>query len=291
MAVYTLTNTHLNIKVNSWGAELCSVISNDLAIEYIWQADPAVWGRHAPHLFPIVGKLKEGTYRFQEKVYQLPQHGFARDMDFTCIEATTDTLCFELTSNEDTLKQFPFKFNFRITYTLQETKLTTHYSVSNSGSNTMYFSVGAHPAFNCPLQSHEAFEHYELQFPGCEALVINKLDNGLITSATEVVSTPHGVLGLSPSLFEKDALVFKNTQVEYVKLLSKETGHGVSLSSLQWPYFGIWTKPSTSGFICLEPWYGIADATTAGGKFEDKEGVICLEPSTQFSASFELGFF
>ena len=147
MAVHSISNHFLSVNVNSFGAELCSVYSPETAIEYIWQADPSVWARHAPNLFPLVGKLKEGSYVHEGAVYKLPQHGFARDQDFVCIEESEHKLCFELTATEQTLKDFPFHFSLQISYTLTEHKIRVDYSVFNPDSKELYFSLGAHPAF------------------------------------------------------------------------------------------------------------------------------------------------
>ena len=118
--VYELKNKFLSIKINSFGAELCSVISTETATEYIWQADKTIWNRYAPNLFPIVGKLKNGSYTYQNKSYQLPQHGFARDNEFICIEHSDSVIVFELTANEELLTLFPFHFNLQIKYVLEQ---------------------------------------------------------------------------------------------------------------------------------------------------------------------------
>ncbi len=291
MAVHSISNHFLRVNVNSFGAELCSVYSPETAIEYIWQADPSVWARHAPNLFPLVGKLKEGSYVHEGATYKLPQHGFARDQDFVCIEESEHKLCFELTATEQTLKDFPFHFSLQISYTLTEHKIRVDYSVFNPDSKELYFSIGAHPAFNCPLQANEAFEEYELQFKGLNTLTLHKLQDGLISTETETVSLKNKTLALSPALFDKDAMVFKNTQIEYIKLVSKKSGHGVALESINWPYYGIWTKSGTSKFLCLEPWYGIADSIHAQGTLSEKEGIIKLKPEDYFICSFELDFF
>ncbi len=289
MGVYTLSNGLLSISINSFGAELCSVKSND--IEYIWQADPEIWARHAPNLFPIVGKLNSGIYNYQTSVYELPQHGFARDHDFICIEESEDTLIFEFTATDQTLINFPFHFSLQVSYALKNNKLITGYSVFNPDNADLYFSLGAHPAFNCPLQLNESFTDYELQFNTRQSLTIHKLKEGLILEETESVELTDHKLTLTTALFEKDALVLKSNQIEGVKLVSKKTGHGVELICKNWPYFGIWTKPGTSTFLCLEPWYGIADTVNSSGRLEDKEGIIRLKSESRFDASFTLDFF
>ncbi len=291
MAVYTLSNYVLRISVNSLGAELCSVKSAAGDIEYIWQADSSIWARHAPHLFPIVGKLNNNSYYYQNKLYQLPQHGFARDLEFSCIEQSSDSLVFELTASEQTLINFPFHFSLKITYTLQNNSIAVSYSVFNPDNKELYFSIGAHPAFNCPLKQDERFSDYELQFNELDHLILHKLHDGLISGETEKIELGNRALSLSPQLFEKDAMVLKNNQITGVKLRSKKTGHGVSMQCNGWPYFGIWTKPGTSKFLCLEPWYGLADTFNSNTGFENKEGIMLLETENYFNASFTLEFF
>ena len=288
--IYNLKNNHLSVKINSFGAELCSVIGNETHIEYIWQADPQVWARHAPNLFPIVGKLKNGTYTYKNKSYQLPQHGFARDNKFECIAITDTKLVFELTSSEKLVAVYPFHFKLHITYTLIENAVNVCYSVLNDYETKLLFSVGAHPAFNCPLTSNETFEDYELVFPNKQSLTMNTLNDGLISEQTKTIELKNNSLPVTKQLFDNDALVFTNHQIDEVQLISKKTKHGVCLKSANWPYFGIWTKKQTSQFICLEPWYGIADFENTSEDFTSKTGIIQLESKQQFDCEFEMTF-
>ena len=288
--IYNLKNNHLSVKINSFGAELCSVIGNETHIEYIWQADPQVWARHAPNLFPIVGKLKNGTYTYKNKSYQLPQHGFARDNKFECIAITDTKLVFELTSNEKLVAVYPFRFKLHITYTLIENAVNVCYSVLNDDETKLLFSVGAHPAFNCPLTTNETFEDYELVFPNKQSLTMNTLNDGLISEQTKTIELKNNSLPVTKQLFDNDALVFTNHQIDEVHLISKKTKHGVCLKTANWPYFGIWTKKQTSQFICLEPWHGIADFENTSEDFTSKTGIIQLESKQQFDCEFEMTF-
>ena len=288
--IYELNNNQITAKVNSFGAELCSVISKETGIEYIWQAEDNIWARHAPNLFPIVGKLKKGTYTYQDESYQLPQHGFARDNEFICIEKTVSTLVFELKSNEKLYRVYPFHFSLQIRYALFQNNLKVSYSVFNSENSVLYFSIGAHPAFNCPLSNDETFEDYELIFPNKKSLTINELNDGLMTEQTKTIELHHNKLTVNQQLFDKDALVFTGNQIDKVQLISKKTKKGVSLKSNNWPYFGIWAKKSTSKFICLEPWYGIADFENAKGDLSTKEGIIKVQPKKYFDCEFEMAF-
>lgn len=291
MSVFQLQNTFLSISVKTLGAELCSVRSNTTGIEYLWQADPTVWARHAPHLFPIVGKLKNNFFTHGAHAYQLPQHGFARDLEFKCITHTDEYLCFELVESERTLQHYPFRFNLRVNYQLTDNRLETSYLVSNPDENELYFSIGAHPAFNCPLEHHESFNDYELWFPDKSVLTCTTLHHGLITQNEYLIDLPSNRLQLTRTLFNQDALVCQHNQIQRVTFLSKKTGHGVELQCEHWPYFGIWTKKETERFICLEPWYGIADMEDATGHLAFKKGILVLAPKQSFNASFHCLFF
>lgn len=290
MQYHKLKNTDVEVTIKSLGAELCSVIDLSSGIEYIWQADPAIWARHAPILFPIVGKLKDNTYSVNNKTYNLSQHGFARDKEFVCIEETADKLVFELTANEESLAQYPFHFSLQVVYELNSNALTVQYKVFNPDNQKLCFSVGAHPAFNCPLLPGETFTDYELYFSELQELTINKLRDGLISEETEIIKLHNHALPLHEQLFDNDALVMMNAQVSSVLLRSKKSANGVELISRNWPFFGIWTKKQTSEFVCLEPWYGIADMTKTDQKLENKTGIISLEPLKTFSCDYQLIF-
>lgn len=290
MAQYSLSNNQLELKVKSFGAELCSVRSKEDQLEYIWQANGSVWARHAPNLFPIVGKLRNGEFSYKGSQHALPQHGFARDMEFICIEETADSLTFELTANDDTLRFFPFHFSLQVSYVLLNDTVKISYTVFNPDHKDLYMSLGAHPAFNCPLQEHEAFGDYELHFNGMNLLTVNKLREGLIADETKVLHLSDHTLHLNAALFEKDALVLKDAQIREVRLSSTQSGRGVEMTCEGWPYFGIWTKPGTAQFLCLEPWHGIADSVHASGILDEKEGMIKIPSEQYFHAGYAIKF-
>lgn len=287
---YLLKNNSIEIKVNSFGAELCSVKSVSDNLEYLWQANKSVWARHAPNLFPIVGKLKNNTYSYNNVNYGLPQHGFARDSEFTCVEETNHVLVLELVGNETLQKMYPFLFSFRVIYTLSNNAIKVTYRVFNTDNKALFFSVGAHPAFNCPLTSHETFEDYELLFPNKDQLIINTLKDGLISNDTKTIQLKNNRIAVSTSLFDNDALVFANNQINEVCLQSTKTKKSVTLKSANWPYFGIWTKKQSNQFICLESWYGIADFENTTQQLTEKKGIIKLEADHFFNCEYEMIF-
>jgi galactose mutarotase-like enzyme len=283
-----IESKELKVGINSFGAELCSV-KNDNGLEFIWQANNNVWARHAPVLFPIVGKLKDNVFVYEGKKHELSQHGFARDMAFEIIDSASDSGTFRLRSSTETKEKFPFDFVFQINYQLVKNKLIISYKVINPSHKPLLFSVGAHPGFNCPLLPNEKFEDYYLEFEK-NAFDRTQLDNGLRLDAKTKLSLTNNQLFLHKDLFNKDALVFENGQINKVSLCSYKSNHKITLECLAWPYFGIWSKSGNKDFICLEPWQGIADKASTSNEFEKKDGIIQLAPNKEFNCSFSLIF-
>src|SRR3954464_8194884 len=143
--MFILENEVLKIQVSAKGAELQSIINKVFQTDYLWNGNPAFWAKHSPVLFPIVGSLKNNTYSYMNKSYQLPRHGFARDMDFQTEKQTSQEIIFLLKSNDETKKNYPFDFEFRIRYQISGDELSTEYLISNTGNKLLLFSVGGHP--------------------------------------------------------------------------------------------------------------------------------------------------
>jgi galactose mutarotase-like enzyme len=253
--------------------------------EFLWQADPAHWPKHSPVLFPIVGKVKENDYSHSGKTYNLPRHGFAREMDFSLIEQSESKAVFQLCSSAESKTVYPFDFDFQICYHLIQNELHTSYTVKNIGKETLYYNVGAHPAFALPLD----FTNYNLVFPGDRILTAFELDQELISNSTHQIHLENNSLPLSYSLFEKDALVFKQLESKLVTLLENDKPL-LQVSFADFPNLGIWTKPQAP-FICIEPWLGFADTVNASGVLQEKEGVQHLTAGQQKTVEFTTTLF
>lgn len=285
----TIQNEYLKITAKTAGAELTSVFSKTQNKELLWNANTDFWPRHAPVLFPIVGKLKNNTFAHQGKHYQLPQHGFARDNNFELEHQTENSLTFLLKSHAETLLKYPFDFELRLVYTLQNNQLHTQYVVKNTGTETQYFSIGAHPAFMCPLFENEKLEDYYLVFEKPETLDRHLLADGLFDYSTESVLSHQRELPLNESLFEKDAVVFKNMASEKVVLKSNKSNYTLEFTYSGFPHFGIWSKKD-SGFLCLEPWCGYSDYVDASGEISEKIAIQSLVPQAIFERTFSAKF-
>ncbi len=274
------------------GAELTSFIKE--GIEYIWDANPSVWNRHSPVLFPIVGRLKDNRFLFNDKSHTLPQHGFARDLNFQLIEHHDTKATFELTSDQKTFVSFPFEFVLRISYVLSDSRLSVNYEVENpSLENNLFFSIGAHPGFHCPLIPEvEKFTDYVLDFGdnSLQSIELWKLDEGLIANEKETIPLKNGQIPLKYALFENDALIFSTEKVKKLNLRSRVSGKGVSMDFPEFRWVGVWTKGQGAPFICLEPWCGIADTVDHDQYFTKKLGINRLSPQQKFSRSFVIQF-
>lgn len=286
----TIKTAALSISAKADGAELTSIASLHTGIEYLWQASPEIWPRHAPVLFPIVGKPAK-VYEIEGQDCALSQHGFARDQRFSIVKHSDNELVYRLTENEKTLQVYPYSFQFEIGYKVEGNMLLTTYTVHNTDSRKIWFSVGAHPAFNCPLLPSETFEDYYIAFEKVEPVEKHLLENGLLNGKT--ASVLHGdsnILPLSLELFLEDALVLKHIASKSMVLKSRKSAHYVQMDFEGFPFFGIWTKPGTNRFVCLEPWMGIADTFGKNVPFQEKEGILSLESGQSFNCSFTLVF-
>ncbi|EJF10581.1 aldose 1-epimerase family protein [Pontibacter sp. BAB1700] len=287
--LYYLQNYNFKVGVESKGAELQHFIKLDEQLEFIWQADPAIWASHAPNLFPIVGELPEGTYTYEDEIFALKRHGFARHKEFTLIEQEDDKLVFELKDDEETYQVYPFKFRLLIAYKLEKNKLSVTYQVFNRDKKGMYFSIGGHPGFNVPFYGGEKYEDYFIEFEKEETLHRYLLTNeGLQSGDTQKVLEHDRVLPLKRSYFEKDALVFKNLNSEKLSLGSRTNQRRIEMTFEGFPYLGIWAKPGPSPYVCIEPWCGIAGRDGESGELEKKEGINLLSPKHVFERTFTM---
>jgi len=282
-----IENEFLCVEVNALGAELKSIYNKKNQKEYLWQAHPAFWPRRAPVLFPIVGKLKNNQYFAEDKCWELGQHGFARDAIFQLIDKTGNSLTYSLKKSADSLKVYPYRFELQIQYAINRNRLSVQYEVNNLDDKNIYFSIGGHPGFNCPLNSGEKLTDYFIEFEKAETAERHLLTEGLVTGKTEKILNKEKVLGLNEDLFKADAIVLKNLNSSYLKLKNKASDYELIFNFRGFPYLGIWKK-SEAPFICIEPWYGLADRITFDGSLEEKEGIVSLSEGDKFVCEYSI---
>lgn len=277
----TISNSTISASIKHAGAELFSLKNNDNK-EYIWEGNPDFWGKHSPVLFPIVGTLKNNTYTIDGKEYQLPRHGFARDMEFQLVEKTENSTVFSLKSNSETLKKYPFEFELQLIYTLEDTSLHIEYKVINKSGKKLPFSIGAHPAIALP----ENFENYTFEFEKQEVLKYYLLENDLISNKTKVLEKTNGMIPLNYKLFENDALIFKTLESKSLTILEKSKPY-INVDFKNFPSLGLWTKDQAP-FICIEPWLGYSDTSENSGDLFEKEGILILDSDQTFNSKFTI---
>ena len=276
-----------SFSINKKGAELSSVKDKLTDYEFIWQADPKVWPRHAPVLFPFVGKSANNQFFHCGKPYDMGQHGFARDHEFEINELYTDLVSFTLKGDTARFPQYPFPFIFNIIYQAIGNDLKITYSTFNPGEHTLFFSVGAHPGFKLPVSD---LSQYKLEFEMEENLLTHLLKDGLFSGETQVLAHETKELFLNKEIFEKDALVFKGLQSNRLKLKHLHSNYSISMEFDGFPYMGIWAKVPNEDFICLEPWHGLADQSNFKSDISEKEGIIHLAPGETHELSYIISF-
>ena len=285
----SIENDRLKIISSTKGAELQSIKGQHSDLEYLWQGNAEHWGRRSPVLFPVVGKLKDNSYSFEGATYTLGQHGFARDMEFELVESSAHHLMYHLKANEESRKVYPFDFELSITYTLKGHQLTVSYMIENPSDENLFFSIGAHPAFNCPMREGEKRSDYHLQFGGREVLERQLLMEGLRTGDRVPVLTGEKILPVTDRLFDEDALIFEGFESGEIAICRGDTPY-VTVIFDEFEYLGIWSKSDKSPFICIEPWLGIADHMHHNGEIREKEGIIELASREVFTAQYHLVF-
>lgn len=283
----TITNDFLEATINEKGAELVSLRANE--IEYIWQADPQYWGRHAPILFPFVGRLKDNQYSYQGKTYPMGQHGFARDKEFKVLEQTKEKVTLVLTSDGETKKVYPFDFSLTVSYEIWGEGVRIRFDVENTGEEEMIFALGGHPAFNIPLTDELQFDDYFIAFSPQKSRVKIPLDGPFTNLDQKTIGQTNTNIQLSRGLFKEDALIYETKGLNAYTLGSEESSHSVTLAYNNIPYVGLWSPyPAEAPFVCIEPWWGFADTVDSNGRLEDKEGMNRLAGNEHFKTEFSI---
>lgn len=285
-----LENEQLEVTFSAKGAELQSLKSKVTGLDYLWKGDAAFWGKFSPVLFPIVGALKENIYYFDNTAYQLSRHGFARDREFEFHRISDTEVLFTLASDAQSLQIYPFEFKLGLRYQINGPALSCSYEVSNPDQKELLFSIGGHPAFAAPLTKDGAYEDNYLEFEADESVTYYKIQDNLISDQTGTLHLDQGRLTLKHALFYDDALVFKSLNSKMITLRNTRNDHGLHFSFPGFPYFGIWAAKDAD-FVCLEPWYGIADGIGHTQQLSEKEGIVSLQPGKDWRRTWEVEVF
>ncbi len=288
--IYHLKNEHVELAVADAGAELVSIKKDGK--EYLWNADPAFWGRHAPVLFPQVGTVKDGRFLYEGKEYPMGQHGFARDEVFTLIDQTEDKLVFSLADSEETYSKYPFHFELILEYELKGNEITARWIVRNTDQKQLPFSIGGHPAFLCPKEGRGEWSSHRIRLTKeglpLSEIEIHSLEGGVVKRETTSMKIEDGCLIPSIELFANDALILEGEQADRAALIDEE-GNAYLEVDFVCPVLGIWAPVGKEApFVCIEPWFGRADGQDFEGEITEREYGNLLEPGEVFTREYKI---
>lgn len=284
-----LENEFLCVEIAEMGAEVTRIYDKTEDNEILWEGNPVYWKRHSPVLFPNVGKTYKNRVLINGTQYPTSQHGFARDNVFICIEAANEKASFMLRSSEETKEVYPFDFELHINYKLNKKELTVEWQVKNCGDETMYFTIGGHPAFRF-AKPEETKADYVLKVPGKEKLEYVLIDISCGCANVDEVHTlqlSEETYPLSDKLFAKDALVVDNGQIEEAWLCHKDGTPYVGVRSAGFPNYGIWSVEGAP-FVCLEPWMGRCDNVGFNAELSEKPNVNKVEAGEKFTKDYTI---
>ncbi|MBO5858196.1 MAG: aldose 1-epimerase family protein [Clostridia bacterium] len=269
---YKIENEFLTCEIDDMGAQLHSLKSKENGKEYIWYGREEIWYGQAPVLFPVIGQLIDEKYRYNGIEYSMPKHGLARRYPFTVKKCDGAKAVFSLESNEETLQKYPFEFELVMTFELVGKSLKNTMTVINKNNGVMYFSLGAHPGFNCAVGDVIEFEKPETiptERIDSDSLIIDK-KFPLLENSREIEITEE--------IFKADALILSGMESEKLRIKGENE---IEFTFGKCPFLGIWAKPGAP-YVCIEPWYGVNDGREVKNDISEKRGIQSLAEGETF---------
>ena len=279
-----IENENLILGVKEFGCEITSIKSKSTGYEFMWQGNPDIWGGQAPILFPIVGRLIDDKYTLDGTEYEMPKHGFARKSGWTYLCSDGNSMSFRLSATADTRKIYPYEFDLTVTYTLIGNSLVVSHNIANKNDKTMYFSIGAHPAFNCTIGD-------TLSFDKTETLYTEKIDlvqSLRLPDKTLVLDNEKDIV-ITNDIFNEDALILSDIKSENITLNLDKSGKKIIFNLGGAPYLGIWAKPGAP-YVCIEPWFGVNDSQEKKDDFSEKDAINAVASGETFNFTWKAEF-
>ena len=280
---YTIANHYLTVSISSIGGELQSILGKDKT-EYLWQGDINSWPTRAINIFPYVGRLTKDQYTYQCQSYNMSIHGFLSRSEMIVEKHTENSICFLLESNEETLRQYPFLFAFRIHYRLMDEKIDIEFEVQNKDHKTMYFGVGGHPGFQVPNEKGLCFEDYYLEFrDDAQPISIGMTDTCYVNGKErKFLLRENRCLDLKQNLFNHDAIILRDMSKE-VTLKARGGNKEITVTYEMMNYLGLWNWPTKDvPYVCIEPWSSLPSRQDVIEALEYQNDLISLEPNKEY---------
>lgn len=286
--IIEIFNSNMKVQINTLGGELYS-IQNERCEEYLWQGDEKYWGQRSPNLFPYVGRLTEGKYRYAKTEYRMGIHGFIQDYDMAVYEKSAESVTLLAVSNAQTIEQYPFEFEYYITYALCGRKLTIEYRVVNKGGKTMYFGIGGHPGFRVPLEDGMRFEDYYLEFEEtCQLVRLGFSEDCFLNGADKEYQLDGKQIPLRHDIFDQDAIVWKEMS-KAILLKCKNGKKSVRVGYPDMSYLGIWHMPHTDApYVCIEPWCSLPSRKDIIEDLETQENLIAVDAGKEYCNKWDI---
>ncbi len=278
--VYSAENSKFTLAVKEMGAELNSLKSKETGIEYIWNGNTDIWYGQSPILFPIIGRLLDDKYTLNGKEYSMDKHGIVRKKPFALVEKTEDSLTFVQTDDDESITKYPYKFELKVKFQLTEKGLRVTHTVKNNNDSVMYYSFGAHPAFNCQIGDY-------LEFNKDTSLETERIDHeSILVDEKFPVEMDGNKVVLTKDLFVDDALILSSFDSDSISIKSNSHDRIIKFD-FDSPFLGIWAKPNAP-YVCLEPWWGVNDSYNKVSDFSEKRGIMALEPNSSKEFTWEV---
>ena len=288
---YTIENEYLRLTVDTFGAQIVSVIRKCDGVEHMWQADPAVWGYHSPILFPHAGKVVDGIIEAKGGRFESGQHGFARLLEHDFVTQTEDTIVLELCASDETRKRFPYEFRLQSTFTLVRDTVCHTLTVENLDEERMPFGIGFHPGFALPFDEAHTATDYELRFSEPESpLCLGCLPKGLLHGDCYYLGSNLSAIPIDEKLFANDSHCMVNLRSQSLGIYEKGTGRAVVCDIADFPYTLIWSKPGMPKFLCIEPWQSLPSPENGTSDWLEKPAAAILEPGECYETTMRTTF-
>ena len=277
---YNIENKDFSLAVKEMGAELNSFKSKKTGFEFIWGGNTDIWYGQSPILFPIIGRLLDDKYRLNDKEYTMPKHGIVRKKPFKLIDKTENSLKFIQSDDEESLKEYPYHFDLIVEFKITDNGLSVTHTVVNKNDCIMYYSFGAHPAFNCEIGDY-------LEFSENEELLTERIDHDSILIEEKFpVNIDGNKLTITENLFDDDALILSGYKSQAISLKSNKHNRVVKFN-FDSPLLGIWAKPGAP-YVCIEPWWGVNDNYDKKDDLSQKRGIMALNPNEEKSFNWNI---
>lgn len=268
-----LKNKFINMEINHLGAEITSIKKD--GYEYLWQKDPEIWNGQALNLFPFIGRLKDEEYEYQQKMYTIKIHGFAKNSLFETLEQNDSYVSLRLTGGPESYLMYPFDFDFIVSYELIENTIKKQYMIINNGYKPMYYEVGGHEGYNLTFAKDKIMDDYYIEFSDRAVYTYTSDKDIMINEEVSRIELDTKRLYLNPKVFKNDALILDCAKLSTRKVILSATDakRKIIVHFEDFDYLGIWTRPTYTGFVCIEPWSSLPDCNFLDKNIEHKIGI------------------